>query len=191
MISLITLDNFLTNAIYTLPHTPLIDTVFFFFSASGIFILFWIGIFSFLVIFEELRHHRFFLDFFLTVTLSSILTNLILKNIFTRLRPTPSPHPLLLSSTYPSDFSFPSGHATFAFAAVYILAHYDPKRAKLFYIIACLIAFSRVYLGFHYVGDVLTGGLIGIGTGIFVRKIVRELDSRPLKGTFGLRGNDN
>src|SRR3990167_3732768 len=168
MISLITLDNFLTNAIYTLPHTPLIDTVFFFFSASGIFILFWIGIFSFLVIFEELRHHRFFLDFFLTVTLSSILTNLILKNIFTRLRPTPSPHPLLLSSTYPSDFSFPSGHATFAFAAVYILAHYDPKRAKLFYIIACLIAFSRVYLGFHYVGDIIAGAVVGIGVGILI-----------------------
>lgn len=68
-------------------------------------------------------------------------------------------------------FSFPSGHATTAIAMFGILAyflyrHYEaPTQRKLVLwlaaILILLIGFSRIYLGVHYLSDVLAGFLLG------------------------------
>ena len=61
-----------------------------------------------------------------------------------------------------ADFSFPSDHATasFAIAAAFLL-HGLPKRGFVFLAAAVLLAVSRVYIGTHYVGDVLGRGATG------------------------------
>ena len=60
------------------------------------------------------------------------------------------------------DPSFPSDHATAAFAiALTFVANGMPRRAVLFGMAALLVSFSRVYIGTHYVGDVLGGALTG------------------------------
>ena len=66
----------------------------------------------------------------------------------------------LLVKELDKNHSFPSGHATLVFMAAVILASYF-KRGYLFFIAAIIVCFSRVYVGVHYVSDVLAGAALG------------------------------
>ena len=61
-------------------------------------------------------------------------------------------------------FSFPSGHAAVAFMAAFILARYFKKPVLLF-LLASLVAVSRVYLGAHYPLDAIAGSCLGLVLG--------------------------
>jgi undecaprenyl-diphosphatase len=66
-------------------------------------------------------------------------------------------HVLIEPST---DWSFPSDHATAAMTIVLGLWAFGPRwLAAPMAVIAALVALSRVYLGIHYVGDIL-GGMV-------------------------------
>lgn len=64
-----------------------------------------------------------------------------------------------------SSYSFPSGHAMAAFAAIPILDKEFPKLKWFWIFFAILAAVSRVYLGYHYLSDVLFGALLGYSIG--------------------------
>ena len=51
-----------------------------------------------------------------------------------------------------------------------ILSKGFPKLKNIWVIFAVLIALSRVYLGVHFMSDILVGGLIGYLLGVFVIK---------------------
>lgn len=57
--------------------------------------------------------------------------------------------------------SFPSGHATVAFAVAAMQAHYHPNQQWLWYGGASLIAASRVQLRAHHTQDVVAGAAVG------------------------------
>jgi undecaprenyl-diphosphatase len=125
----------------------------------------------YLIFIEEKKHKEFIIFFLTSLLVSSFLANIVIKNLVRRTRPF-STHPIstdshnfhqfpLILTNYPFDYSFPSGHAATSFAAATILAYFDKKRKKLFYLIAVLIAFSRVYLGYHYFLDVIVGAMLG------------------------------
>lgn len=59
--------------------------------------------------------------------------------------------------------SFPSGHASAAFAVAAMQAHWHPRQAVAWYAGAAVIAESRVTLKRHYWHDVLAGAALGIG----------------------------
>jgi len=61
--------------------------------------------------------------------------------------------------------SFPSCHATAAFAIAAMQSHYHPRYALLWYAGASVIAYSRVDLNRHRWTDVLAGAGIGYLTG--------------------------
>lgn len=67
--------------------------------------------------------------------------------------------------------SFPSGHSVTAFALAYVLSQTYPKWSPLFYALATLVAFSRVYLGSHFLSDVVAGAALGLCAGWIVCRL--------------------
>ncbi len=61
--------------------------------------------------------------------------------------------------------SFPSGHTATTFALVTLLAWHFPLAAVPLYLLAAVIGYSRVYVGVHFLSDVLAAAVIGIVSG--------------------------
>lgn len=95
-----------------------------------------------------------------------VLCNGILKNLFGRIRPCDVNTQIQLLIARPHDFSFPSGHTAASFTAVAALYFSGKKRLlKPAMALACLIAFSRLYLYVHYPTDILGEILVGVAAG--------------------------
>jgi undecaprenyl-diphosphatase len=67
---------------------------------------------------------------------------------------------LLISQSH--DPSFPSDHATGAFALAFGIWLYDRTIGGILLVLAAIVAFARVYVGTHYPGDVVAGALIAV-----------------------------
>ncbi len=109
----------------------------------------------------------------LSFLLGLALNQLILVFV-SRIRPYDAGVTQLLIS--PSvDPSFPSDHATAAAAiAIAFLVGGQKLTGTCFLAVAVLIMTSRVYIGTHYLSDVLGGLLTGIAGVMIVRKIYTE-----------------
>ena len=66
------------------------------------------------------------------------------------------------------SLSLPSSHATNIFAAAFFLSFYLRKFWPFFYLIACIVGYSRVYLGVHFPFDVLAGAMAGTLCGLIL-----------------------
>ena len=114
---------------------------------------------------------RCWLPILLTIAsfgLADSISSRILKPGFARVRPAweDSLHPRLPDGEPGSRYGFVSSHAANSFAvfttAMGLLGLGRRWRLGLMYL-ASAIAYSRVYLGVHYVGDVFFGALLGLG----------------------------
>lgn len=123
---------------------------------------------------------------------------LVLKNIFCRLRPYDayilyhnSPMPFVLNAGRETTFSFPSGHTccSFASAAVYFTGNKKWGTAAI--VFAALIGFSRMYNYVHFPTDVFGGMLLGIASGILAVWLFKKykVDDKILK--IGTRRTKN
>ncbi len=75
------------------------------------------------------------------------------------------------------SYSFPSGHATSAFAVAAILDHYyGPKVAIPVYATGAFVAFARIEQNKHYLSDVVAGATIGWLIG---KTVTRHADEKP------------
>ena len=77
-------------------------------------------------------------------------------------------------------FGFASSHASNSFAVAmfcWLLLRDSLKHVWLLFVWASLVAYSRVYLGVHFPGDILTGALIGIFSGYVVHFVLKRLKS--------------
>jgi undecaprenyl-diphosphatase len=121
------------------------------------------------------RRPQIFVRVALAAALGEILSAL-LKGVFGRSRP----HVDGLV-TLPATHSFPSGHSTTSFACATVLASYAPRAAVPFFVLAALIAWSRVYVGVHYPLDVLAGAALGVAIGLFVVRALPRLGAGRLR----------
>jgi membrane-associated phospholipid phosphatase len=84
--------------------------------------------------------------------------NTALKPIVRRRRPRLAGLPPLIDT--PTDLSFPSAHASTAFAGALAYSRLGVPAFPLYELATCL-ALSRLYLGVHYPSDVLAGAVLG------------------------------
>lgn len=169
-----TISDFLAKL---LPHNVFFNTFFSFLSLEGNWIVIWaiaVGV----LFFTEIRQDRRFIVYFiLSFVLTVVTTNILLKNTFKRHRPWVAQQ--LEASTCPRDYSFPSTHASGAFAGATIISAFDRKRRYLYFSTAFLISFSRVYLLCHYFFDIVTGGIIGYLISYLVLSI--KIGKKPIE----------
>ncbi len=105
---------------------------------------------------------------FLTQIVPGII-DIIIKKAVNRPRPVVALHSLIeegkvhvnVLGRHLTENSFPSGHTVTAFSIAVALSYMFPEHKKVFYILAYVVAFSRVYDGEHYPLDVIAGGIIG------------------------------
>jgi len=71
-------------------------------------------------------------------------------------------------ATVPDRFSFPSGHSAAAMSVALAYTIVFPSLAIVLIPVAVLVGLSRVFLGVHYPGDVLTGQLLAVLVGVIV-----------------------
>ncbi|MBR1970431.1 MAG: phosphatase PAP2 family protein [Clostridia bacterium] len=96
------------------------------------------------------------------LVLGLIIGNIILKNLFGRLRPFEVAEGINLLIKAPKDPSFPSGHTLASFISATIVFINHKKAGMWLFVLAFLIAFSRLYLYVHFPTDVLFGGILGV-----------------------------
>lgn len=154
MEALLALDRRVFFFINHLPHSFVFDQLALLFSGVGTWGAVWVVIALFIFFREEKRDPWFFLPSAL-VLVGATICEYMIKAFIARPRPT----------DLIAGFSFPSTHATLAFAFAYILSREEPKLKYWFYMLAVLISLSRVYLGVHYPLDVIGGALLGWGVG--------------------------
>lgn len=148
-------------------YNPILDKIMVLITYSGeagaIFI-----VISAILLFNK-KYRKIGFCMLISMLIMLIFNNLILKEIFERSRPfnleltwwvEEYVYPNLVS--YPSSFSFPSGHTSSAFAAAIACLWYNKKIGIPVTIFAFIMGFSRIYVGVHYFSDVVFGIIVGI-----------------------------
>lgn len=114
------------------------------------------------------------------VALSDQTASALLKARVMRLRPCHEPD-LMNIWHIPNGcgglFGFASSHAANAFCLaffMFLVSNGKPAWARLLFVWAFLIAWSRIYLAAHYLGDVLAGALIGIFWSAFIYWLLKN-----------------
>ncbi len=97
----------------------------------------------------------------LAVAASDLLAFRVIKPLVARPRPTHAGVPVVVRASIGGTDGFPSNHASNMAAAASVLSVAYPAGTWVFAGLALVIAYSRVYVGAHYPGDVLAGLLLG------------------------------
>lgn len=157
-------------------HTPFLDEVMWWISAK----ITWIPLYLFLAFlaFKNLSRKNFMLFIVLvlgTVAVTDLVSVHLFKNVFLRYRPS---HNLLLTGKLHfyelktgewykgGQYGFVSSHAANFFAIAtatwLVLRKFYPSLVWWLLTTGLLICFSRIYLGVHYLTDILVGALVGV-----------------------------
>lgn len=129
-------------------------------AGTSLVTLFLVAIFAPILMFWARNRIRLAIPLILVVGISVISTYL-LKEIVALPRPS-----LAIEGYSASGFAFPSGHSAVAFSVIPVVNKGIPKLKWLWVVFAIFIAFTRMYVGVHYLSDVIFGGLLGLSIGL-------------------------
>lgn len=179
--------------------SPFLDDVLILGQKSQLFLLFMVTVTTlglliaviFLLLFLILENKTKSLSLIILSSALATAAGIILKNIFQVPRPEMDTvtHPL----TFAGGFSFPSLHTAYVFSFLPVIERELPRSYQLaWYILALIIAFSRLYLGVHTVVDVSGGILLGYSIGsiiLYLEDRFRMIERffRHIKNKFELR----
>ena len=172
--TLVNAENSVLLFIQEVMRNPIMTPIFITVTKFGNFGMIWIVIAVILLFSGKTRKYGYMI--LLSLLISVVINNLLLKNIVQRTRPYEMLDSLMPLIEHPTDYSFPSGHTASSFAAASILYRKLPRPFGIpALILATLIGFSRLYLGVHYPGDVLCGFISGIGISYLSEYIVNKV----------------
>jgi len=162
---------------------PFLDTVMPAITLLGDAGIFWIALAVALLLFPKTRRVGLGMAFALLMGL--LLCNLMLKPLCQRPRPYDYQYevfgkliPLIIERQH--DFSFPSGHTIASFEAAGVIALNNKRWGIAALVLACLIAFSRLYLYVHYPTDVLASIVLGFALAFLGNWISHRIPDRYL-----------
>ncbi len=146
----------------------------------------WIPFYFFLIMFTTVNFKKngwyWVLFFALTALLSDYISSTLIKDAVMRLRPCQDPLMLtnirLLVNGCPGNPSFTSSHAANHFtASMFIYTTYKKQVSKwwgLIFLWALTISYAQVYVGVHFPGDVICGGILGCILGYLPARIFNK-----------------
>jgi len=150
-------------------HAPWLDPVMFWMSQTYT----WVPLYAFLlfVVFKNYGKNTWLaiLCVALTITLSDQTASGLLKPVFMRLRPSHDPeleNVIHYVNGYRGGlYGFASSHASNVFALAtffWLLFRRTYKSTIILFVWAAIVAYTRIYLGVHFPGDVMAGATIGV-----------------------------
>ena len=171
-------------------HNSAADFLFYWISDRFIWIPLYIILVFFLIKKWKKRVIPILVALILCVTLTDQTCNVIKKSVE---RPRPS-HELALSGQVHlvakpdgtlytgGPYGFPSSHAANSLALALFVIFYLSDRRKWFVILmltwSLLLSYSRIYLGVHYLGDILVGWCVGLFWAFFFWWLLSKLSAR-------------
>lgn len=153
-------------------HTHWLDSFFQTITHLGDAGWFWIFLALILLIFQKTRLCG--ICMLVSMLVGALITNAGLKPLVARERPCWIRDPVQLLIDMPKDYSFPSGHTQVSFVSAMAIFQNNRKWGIAAFVLASLIAFSRLYLYVHFPTDVLAGIVIGMAVGRIMSCMVRK-----------------
>ncbi|HEY3274392.1 MAG TPA: phosphatase PAP2 family protein [Methanocella sp.] len=116
------------------------------------------------------------------VILFSMVVNEDIKEIVQRIRP----GDVVVGGYFVAhSYSFPSGHTQTAFVIATVLSAFLARRYNVItYLLAAAVGMSRIYLGVHYLTDVVAGAAVGIVLGVLAVYCLEKLGLYDGDGMF-------
>ena len=104
----------------------------------------------------------------------ALLINVVLGQLWFHDRPfVDHPHQTLLLVRHAADNSFPSDHASLAFAIAFAVLAFHRRLGLLLLLGAACIGADRIFIGVHYPLDVLASLFVGLGAALVVTTVGR------------------
>ena len=167
--------------LYAIPRTALLDSFFLGLTrVAGSYGQLWLIVAALLLIFKKTRKAG--VSVLIAYLAVFLIGQLALKNLFSRPRPCQIDEAFALLVARPSSSSFPSTHSAWAFGAATAIFMGHRKLGAAAFVVAALIAFSRMYMFLHFPTDVLFGAAMGIALGVLASRVAKALWKKLARG---------
>ena len=187
-----TIDQTIVLSINSL-HTPWLDEIMWLISGK----LTWIPLYIALLYYAYKKLGPLYCLYFIliliaSIVLSDLIASKVIKEIVGRYRPS---HHLILEKKLHfyqispgnlyqgGQYGFVSSHAAnfFAMATFYglVFSKIYPKALLYLFLIAFLVSFSRIYLGVHYLTDIIGGAIVGSSVALLLWKTIWSKRIQP------------
>ena len=162
-------------------NSPLSDWVWHLITSIPTWIPFYILLLFFVIKVFKKDSIYLIVSILLVILCSDQFTSSFMKPFFGRLRPCHDDEIgqlVHIVKKCGGQFGFASGHSANSFGIaifIWMVFRYYWKWTWLIFVWASVVAFSRIMVGVHYPGDIITGGLVGIFFGWMLFKITEEV----------------